>query len=103
MFYGADWAVFLQIGWWGDMGGPKQKGIKTYGALSNRFVPCCRIFILVLAGLSPYRQRPLAGMLRAYIFNGSKRTMHQLPYVAPPLIFCALFSCKNRILFFLYT
>ncbi|XAO23193.1 hypothetical protein I312_101971 [Cryptococcus bacillisporus CA1280] len=56
------------IGWWGDMGGPRQKGIKTYG-------------------LSPYRQRPLAGMLRAYIFNGSKRTMHQLPYVAPPLIF----------------
>ncbi|OWZ61457.1 hypothetical protein AYX15_06347, partial [Cryptococcus neoformans] len=56
------------IGWWGDMGGPKQRGVKTYG-------------------LSPYRQRPLAGMLRAYVFNGSRRTMQQLPYVAPPLMF----------------
>lgn len=46
-------------------------------------------------GLSPYRQRPLAGMLRAYVFNGSRRTMQQLPYVAPPLMFCTLFPSRT--------
>ncbi|WVQ70818.1 hypothetical protein IAR50_000340 [Cryptococcus sp. DSM 104548] len=56
------------IGWWGDMGSAKQKGIKTYG-------------------LSPYRQKPMHGMMRSLIFNGSKRTMQQLPYIAPPLMF----------------
>lgn len=62
---------------------------------SSRCVWPCGIFIRVLTGLSPYRQRPLAGMLRAYVFNGSKRTMQQLPYVAPPLIFCTLFPSRT--------
>ena len=26
-----------QIGWWGDMGGPKQKGIVTYGEQTRIF------------------------------------------------------------------
>lgn len=69
MFYGADWAVFLQIGWWGDMGGPKQKGIKTYGALSNRFVPCphihpCSRRSLSLPSTTPCRYAPCLHLQR---------------------------------------
>ncbi|WVQ86247.1 hypothetical protein IAT38_008415 [Cryptococcus sp. DSM 104549] len=55
------------IGWWGDMGSLPQKGIRTYG-------------------ISPYRQRPLAGMLHGFLFNGTKRILEHLPYVAPPVL-----------------
>jgi hypothetical protein len=30
--------VVSQIGWWGDMGGPKQKGVVTYGSLRIKVV-----------------------------------------------------------------
>ncbi|OCF35925.1 ubiquinol-cytochrome c reductase subunit 8 [Kwoniella heveanensis CBS 569] len=56
------------IGWWGDMGSLPQKGIKTYG-------------------VSPYRQRPFAGALNGYIFNGYRRVMNHMPYVVPPFLF----------------
>ncbi|WRT70873.1 uncharacterized protein IL334_007872 [Kwoniella shivajii] len=55
-------------GWWGDIGSLPQKGIKTYG-------------------VSPYRQRAMAGALNGYIFNGFSRVMGHLPYVAPPALF----------------
>ncbi|ODN83114.1 hypothetical protein L202_01320 [Cryptococcus amylolentus CBS 6039] len=79
---GAD-DVVLQIGWWGDMGSAKQKGIKTYG-------------------LSPYRQKPMHGLMRSLIFNGSKRTMQQLPYIAPPLMFFygVYYWAKNKYSYF---
>ncbi|KAK8850677.1 hypothetical protein IAR55_004597 [Kwoniella newhampshirensis] len=56
------------VGWWGDMGSLKQKGIKTYG-------------------VSPYRQRAMAGAWSGYVFNGYKRAMAQAPYIAPPMLF----------------
>ncbi|KAF8607268.1 ubiquinol-cytochrome c reductase subunit 8 [Ceratobasidium sp. AG-I] len=54
------------MGWWGDLGGPKQKGIVTYG-------------------LSPWSQRPFAGALHGYLFNGYARLASQVPYFAIPL------------------
>ncbi|KAF8462473.1 hypothetical protein JB92DRAFT_2838989 [Gautieria morchelliformis] len=53
------------IGWWGDMGGPKQKGIITYT-------------------LSPFRQRAFAGALHGYIFNGYRRIAANVPYFIVP-------------------
>ncbi|EIW66266.1 hypothetical protein M231_01703 [Tremella mesenterica] len=53
------------MGWWGDMGGPKQKGVIQYS-------------------LSPFRQRATAGMLTGYLFNGFSRIMAQVPYFVPP-------------------
>ncbi|KAK1923158.1 cytochrome b-c1 complex subunit 8 [Papiliotrema laurentii] len=49
------------IGWWGDMKGPTQKGVIQYS-------------------LSPYRQRPFAGAIQGYVFNGFSRIMQQAPY-----------------------
>ncbi|KDQ13792.1 hypothetical protein BOTBODRAFT_110963 [Botryobasidium botryosum FD-172 SS1] len=56
------------MGWWGSMGGPKQKGITQYG-------------------LSHFRQRPFAGALHGYIFNGYARIVSQAPYFVLPLGF----------------
>jgi len=53
------------IGWWGDMGGPAQKGIYTYMQ-------------------SSYKQRPFAGAFHGYLFNGYKRIAAQAPYFAIP-------------------
>ncbi|GHJ90345.1 hypothetical protein NliqN6_6747 [Naganishia liquefaciens] len=53
------------IGWWGNMGGPKQKGVVTYS-------------------VSPFRQRALKGTLHGYIFNGYSRAMRQAPYMLIP-------------------
>ncbi|CAO3660119.1 unnamed protein product [Umbelopsis ramanniana] len=50
------------MGWWGSMGGPKQKGITTYS-------------------LSPFEQKPFAGVSRAMIFNTSRRVSAQIPYI----------------------
>ncbi|KIM24542.1 hypothetical protein M408DRAFT_331755 [Serendipita vermifera MAFF 305830] len=47
------------------MGGPKQKGITQYI-------------------LSPYRQKPLKGMLSGYLFHGIRRLGAQAPYFVPP-------------------
>ncbi|CAO3638888.1 unnamed protein product [Cunninghamella blakesleeana] len=50
------------MGWWGQMGGPTQRGIVTYV-------------------LSPFEQRPFAGVLHNAIFNTSRRVISQVPYV----------------------
>ncbi|KAI7904281.1 UcrQ family protein [Cokeromyces recurvatus] len=50
------------MGWWGHMGGPKQKGIVTYV-------------------LSPFEQKPFAGAARNAVFNTARRVTSQIPYV----------------------
>ncbi|KAF8581788.1 hypothetical protein K439DRAFT_195524 [Ramaria rubella] len=54
------------IGWWGDMGAPKIKGVTTYTQ-------------------SPFRQRAFAGALHGYIFNGYRRIATNVPYFAIPV------------------
>ncbi|KAG8720178.1 ubiquinol--cytochrome-c reductase subunit 8 [Ceratobasidium sp. 394] len=54
------------MGWWGDMGGPKQKGTIQYS-------------------LSPFKQRAFAGALHGYLFNGYTRLAAQAPYFAIPI------------------
>ncbi|PQE21022.1 ubiquinol-cytochrome C reductase complex subunit protein [Rutstroemia sp. NJR-2017a WRK4] len=48
-------------------GSPPQKGIASYAISGNR-------------------QRPLAGVLNAAIFNTWRRFRHQILYVAPPFV-----------------
>ncbi|KAK4689664.1 ubiquinol-cytochrome c reductase subunit 8, partial [Tremellales sp. Uapishka_1] len=87
------------IGWWGDLGGPKQKGIVQYGILlrfDSRFsmspsspralipTPASSALPPTPAGLSPFKQRPFAGALHGYLFNGFTRIMSQIPYFAIP-------------------
>ncbi|OZJ03472.1 hypothetical protein BZG36_02746 [Bifiguratus adelaidae] len=55
------------MGWWGHMGGPKQKGITTYT-------------------LSPFEQRPFAGLLYNAVFNTARRVTGQIAYVGPALL-----------------
>ncbi|KAJ2956308.1 hypothetical protein NQZ79_g7827 [Umbelopsis isabellina] len=54
------------MGWWGNMGGPKQKGITTYA-------------------ISPFQQKPFAGVARAAVFNTARRVTSQIPYVGVAL------------------
>jgi len=53
------------IGWWGDMGGPRQKGIYQYVQ-------------------SHHKQRAFAGAMKGYLFNGYRRLAAQAPYWAIP-------------------
>ncbi|TDL19535.1 hypothetical protein BD410DRAFT_727096 [Rickenella mellea] len=53
------------MGWWGAMGGGKQKGIIQYTT-------------------SPFRQRAMKGALTGYVFNGYKRVAGHLPYYIIP-------------------
>lgn len=53
------------MGWWGDMGGPTQKGIIQYS-------------------VSPFQQNAMKGALHSYLFYGFKRIMQQAPYFAIP-------------------
>ncbi|PWY96963.1 putative ubiquinol-cytochrome c reductase complex 11 kda protein [Testicularia cyperi] len=53
------------MGWWGDMGGPTQRGIVSYA-------------------ISPFQQNAMKGALKGYIFFGFKRIMAQAPYFALP-------------------
>lgn len=55
------------MGWWGNLGSPKQKGITTYG-------------------LSLNRQNPLAGTAETAIFNTFRRTRNQVLYIVPPFL-----------------
>ncbi|KIW14367.1 hypothetical protein PV08_07149 [Exophiala spinifera] len=57
----------VYMGWWGDLGSPKQKGIVTYV-------------------LSPNRQDPMAGAYKNAIFNVYRRTYHQILYWLPPMV-----------------
>ncbi|CAJ0754885.1 5348_t:CDS:2 [Entrophospora sp. SA101] len=52
--------------WWGNFGGPKQKGIVTYS-------------------LSPYQQRPFANVFKEGVFNVYRRTKAQIFYVGVPI------------------
>ncbi|BFZ61705.1 Cytochrome b-c1 complex subunit 8, mitochondrial [Saitoella coloradoensis] len=54
------------MGWWGNMGGPTQRGIVTYS-------------------LSPFAQRPLAGTLHAAIFNSARRIRQNIFYWGVPM------------------
>ncbi|GAA5893252.1 hypothetical protein JCM5296_001649 [Sporobolomyces johnsonii] len=54
------------MGWWGDMGGPKQAGITTYT-------------------ISPYRNKPMRGAWAHWAIRGYKRTAQQAVYFAVPL------------------
>ncbi|GAA6040709.1 hypothetical protein JCM8097_000885 [Rhodosporidiobolus ruineniae] len=54
------------MGWWGDMGGPKQKGI-------NQYV------------VSPFRQAPMRGAWAHWVTRGYKRVAEQSIYFAVPL------------------
>lgn len=53
------------LGWWGNLGGPKQKGITTYT-------------------VSPYAQRPLAHVAHNAVFNTFRRVKSQALYVIIP-------------------
>ncbi|KAI9819691.1 MAG: hypothetical protein M1832_003925 [Thelocarpon impressellum] len=55
------------LGGWGDLGSQPQKGVTSYALSANR-------------------QRPLAGTLRAAVFNTYRRSKGQALYVVPPLI-----------------
>jgi len=52
--------------WWGDKGGPKQKGVITYT-------------------VSPFKQNPTVHMWRNYLFNGVRRISSQVPYWIVPV------------------
>ncbi|GAA5859347.1 hypothetical protein JCM8547_001994 [Rhodosporidiobolus lusitaniae] len=54
------------MGWWGDMGGPKQKGINTYT-------------------VSPFRTAPMRGAFKHWAVRGYKRVAQQSIYFAVPL------------------
>ena len=53
------------MGWWGNFGGPKQKGVYQYS-------------------ISPFQQNAMAGALRNWTFYGYKRLLQQAPYFAIP-------------------
>ncbi|KAK6457168.1 cytochrome b-c1 complex subunit 8 [Scheffersomyces xylosifermentans] len=53
------------MGWWGDIGSPKQKYITTYS-------------------VSPYATKPLKGAAYNAVFNTFRRTKNQFLYVAIP-------------------
>ncbi|KAH7101669.1 cytochrome b-c1 complex subunit 8 [Auriculariales sp. MPI-PUGE-AT-0066] len=53
------------MGWWGQIGSHGQRGVVQYA-------------------ISPYAQRPLAGMLHGYVFNGYRRIMKFVPYWIGP-------------------
>ncbi|KAE9967185.1 hypothetical protein BLS_006524 [Venturia inaequalis] len=55
------------MGWWGSLGSPPQKGVTTYG-------------------LSPNRQRPLAGAAYNAVFNTFRRTKNQIFFWLPPML-----------------
>ncbi|KAK9332975.1 cytochrome b-c1 complex subunit 8 [Lipomyces starkeyi] len=67
------------MGWWGDMGGPKQRGIITYS-------------------VSPYAQKPFAGAFNNAIFNTFRRVSSQAFYVVLPagLLVYVINSAKQR-------
>ncbi|KAG4306555.1 hypothetical protein PORY_000543, partial [Pneumocystis oryctolagi] len=54
------------MGWWGNMGGPVQKGIITYS-------------------LSPRAQNPFAGAFHSAFFNTYRRCRQQILYFGVPL------------------
>ncbi|KZO99196.1 putative ubiquinol-cytochrome c reductase complex 11 kDa protein [Calocera viscosa TUFC12733] len=56
------------MGWWGDFGGPKQKGIVQYS-------------------LSPFQQKAMGDAFSSYLFNGYRRIVAQVPYFAIPFGF----------------
>lgn len=53
------------IGWWGNLGSHGQKHLAVYS-------------------ISPYKQRPFAGAMHGYIFNGYRRIMKHVPYWIVP-------------------
>ncbi|WBW73644.1 ubiquinol-cytochrome-c reductase complex subunit 7 [Schizosaccharomyces osmophilus] len=53
------------LGWWGHLGGPKQKGIITYT-------------------LSPFQQKPMAGFFKTSFQNTFRRVLNESLYVAIP-------------------
>ncbi|KAE9579909.1 Cytochrome b-c1 complex subunit 8 [Colletotrichum fructicola] len=55
------------LGWWGHIGGEKQRGIITYG-------------------LAPNRQNPFAGAAHDAVFNTWRRFSAQVLYFLPPLV-----------------
>jgi len=57
----------VYLGGWGNLGSQTQKGITSYAIPANR-------------------QRVLAGVVHAAIFNTARRTRHQLLYWLPPLV-----------------
>ncbi|KAK9455441.1 hypothetical protein V1511DRAFT_500471 [Dipodascopsis uninucleata] len=67
------------MGWWGDMGGPKQRGIITYS-------------------VSSYAQKPLAGVLYNAVFNTFRRVSSQAFYVIAPasLYLYIIMKAKER-------
>merc|ERR1712230_129466 len=54
------------MGWWGNLGGPKQKGIASYT-------------------VSPMQAAAMKGAFTQYLFNGYKRVLQQAPYVVLPM------------------
>ncbi|KAL8776504.1 MAG: hypothetical protein Q9213_008245 [Squamulea squamosa] len=59
------------LGPWGNLGSQTQKGIVTYALSANR-------------------QRPLAGVANAAVFNTYRRCKAQFLYVVPPFAFAYL-------------
>ncbi|KAI1613240.1 ubiquinol-cytochrome c reductase subunit 8 [Exophiala viscosa] len=65
--HGADPKNGVYMGWWGNLGSPKQKGIITYS-------------------VSPNRLNPMAGAYKAAVFNTYRRTYNQILYWLPPMV-----------------
>jgi ubiquinol-cytochrome c reductase subunit 8 len=80
-----------QMGWWGEMGGPKQKGVVQYSTSHPLLYPSFRRVMRYqtnatdTTALSPYRQKALSGMLHGYVFAGFSRFMHHVPYFIIPV------------------
>ncbi|CAB76269.1 putative ubiquinol-cytochrome c reductase complex 11 kDa protein [Schizosaccharomyces pombe] len=65
------------LGWWGHLGGPKQKGIITYS-------------------LSPFQQRPMAGFFKTSTQNMFRRVMTEGLYVAIPFGIAYYIYCWGK-------
>lgn len=73
------------MGWWGHIGSPAQKGITSYA-------------------VSPYAQKPLAGIFHAAFFNTARRVGSQALYVLIPMgIYWAWWENCSQYNEYLYT
>lgn len=79
------------------MGGPKQKGVTSYGSSpSPSQSPVLELTALYDAVVSPFRQAPMRGVVSHWVFNGYKRTLAQAPYFLVPIALGAfLFPCSG--------
>jgi hypothetical protein len=70
------------MGWWGNMGGPKQKGMIYYSKVIYKpFLTQLDIS----KGVSPFKQQAMKGAFSGYFFHGYKRIAGHFPYFIVPV------------------